>query len=402
MGLLWLAGGAARADVFVLENGGRVSGELLNPTESPREKFVVETPGGGRVTLQRNQVKQRLTVRAAEAEYQKIRPSYPDTVDGHWELAQWCLQERLTAQRETHLKRILELEPDHEEVRRLLGYRRHNGKWLTRDEFMEAQGYRRYKGDWKLPQQIDLIEGKRTEDVAEKEWFQKINRWRGWLNGGERGEQAKQNIEAINDPHAVRALVAAMQDDRRQAARVLFIGVLGRLATPTALKALAACSLDDADDEVRLSCLDQLKTKKTPELVSFYAGKLRPKNSDNVVVNRAAMALGQLNDRSAIGPLIEALVTTHKFKVNTSGGGGGPGSMSSTFGTGAGGKGAPPGAGGLSVGGGPQIITQQLANQPVLDALVALTGVNFAFDKQQWRAWYASQKGNDSIDARRD
>jgi len=39
----------------------------------------------------------------------------------------------------------------------------------------------------------------------------------------------------------------------------------------------------------------------------------------------------------------------------------------------------------------------------VLDALTALTGQNFNFDKQAWKYWYAAQKKTpDSLDARRD
>ena len=43
-----------------------------------------------------------------------------------------------------------------------------------------------------------------------------------------------------------------------------------------------------------------------------------------------------------------------------------------------------------------------MSNQSVLDALVALTGQNFNFDKQAWKYWYAAQKKpRDGLDARR-
>ena len=92
-----------------------------------------------------------------------------------------------------------------------------------------------------------------------------------------------------------------------------------------------------------------------------------------------------MKDPAAIGPLINAVETVHKFKIEKPGG---DNSMTGTFG---GVRGQPPG-GGLSVGEKPTIITRTIQNQAVLDALVALTGKNFNFDKHAWKYWYAEQK----------
>ena len=100
----------AEADVFVLANGGRVVGELLNPSQvPPRETYTIETPAGCRVTLSRSQVKERLRPRPAEIEYEKTRPRYPDTVEGQWALAEWCRENTLLSRRKIHLERIIEL-----------------------------------------------------------------------------------------------------------------------------------------------------------------------------------------------------------------------------------------------------------------------------------------------------
>ena len=92
-----------------------------------------------------------------------------------------------------------------------------------------------------------------------------------------------------------------------------------------------------------------------------------------------------------MGPLIQSLVTTHKYKVTT----GESGQTSTSF--------SNAGPGGLSVGSRTEIITRRLSNRAVLDALVKLTGgVNFGFDEGQWKAWYASQMTHPGLDARRD
>jgi len=332
--------GVAGGEVFVLKHGGRVVGELLDPEQSPRERYTIKTPGGGQIVLAASQVKEVLRQKPHEAEYESIRPRYPDTVEGQWALAEWCREHLLLTQREKHLKRILELDPNNEKARRGLGYSQVDGQWTTQEEAMIRQGYRRYKGRWRLPQEIELMEEERKTDLAEKEWIQKLNRWRGWL-AGDRARIARENILEINDPLAVKSLALALKEDPRDQVRILLIEALARIGTVQAMKTLALYSLQDPIEEVRLTCLDYLKERKDPDVVAYYIGKLRSKA--NGEVNLAAVALREMGDPSAMGPLIDALITSHKFKISSKN----PGQISTTFGTGPGGSGAP---GGLSMG----------------------------------------------------
>jgi len=382
----------AEADVFILANGGRVVGELVNPSQvPPRATYTIETPAGCRVTLSRSQVKERLRPRPAEIEYEKTRPRYPDTVEGQWALAEWCRENTLLAERKIHLERILELAPDHEKARRALGYFLRDGEWTTEEQTRKKDGYIRYKGRWRLPQEKKLAEEQAATKAAQGEWKQKLNRWQEWL-ATNKAPLACENIRKIDDPSAIPALADALKKDSRDQARMLFIEALARIGTPVAVRVVSVQALEDPIEEVRLTCLDYLKQVKGREAADYFIRRLR--SADNVEVNRAAVGLRCLDDRSAIGPLVDALITVHKFKVSS----GNPGQMSTTFGTGAGG--AP---GGLSVGGGPKIITRTLTNQAVLDALISLTdGVNYSFDVGRWKAWYAAQKKHQGVDARRD
>jgi hypothetical protein len=386
----------APAEVFVLTSGGRVTGELVNRDESPRRQFVIQVADGAKVTLDAAQVQQVLRPRPEEIEYERIRPTYADTAAGQWDLAEWCRQHKLKTQRDVHLRRVIELEPNHAEARHALGYSQLDGRWTTRDEVMIQRGYQKYKGKWKLPQEIELLEGKRKQDAAQQEWFQKVKRWRNWL-GTDRDQQAVDNIREISDPVAVKALTAGLRDDKLPAARLLYIEALAKIDTVDAALALAVASIGDPIDEIRLTCLDRLQTKPRPEVVGYYVGKLKDKKSSNELINLAGFALGRMNDPSAIGPLIDVLITVHKFKIVKPGG---DGATTNTFGTGPGGK---AGGGGMSAGGGPTMIQRTFSNQMVLDALVTLTGQNFNFDKQAWKYWYAAQKKPaEAIDARRD
>jgi len=179
----------------------------------------------------------------------------------------------------------------------------------------------------------------------------------------------------------VRALCAALKKERVLSVRTMYIETLAKIGTPEAVKSLAATALEDPMEEVRQSCLDYLEKKPNPEAVAYFVGMLKSK--DNRIVNRAAQALGRMRDPSAIGPLIDALITTHKFKVQ-----GDPNRHSYSFG------GAPSsGPPGFSFGGnGPKIYTQHIPNEAVREALQKLTGKDFNFDKQAWKYWFAAQK----------
>ena len=384
----------ANAEVFVLKNG-RVAGELLNPDESPRQKYVIKTPDGVELTLDKAQVQQVLHPSAAELQYETIRAAYPDTVDGQWKLQQWCMDHKLDSQRKDHLERIIELDPDHAEARRLLGFHRVDGKWMTQREDMEARGYVFYKpaAKWMLPQEVELLEKRKEIDTAEKGWMRRIKTWRGWLETN-RDQTARDELQKIADPAAVKGLKLALAEDARFKCRLLYVDALARLATGDAQEGIAASSLHDASDEVRAACLDYLRQHKSPQIIAYYVGQLKSK--DNVIVNRAAVALGTLGDRSALGPLIDALITNHKFQIVTANSPP-PGGMSTTFGKGPKGNSGT----GMSMGDGPKYFNQNIQNQAVLDALITMTGVNYSFDSRAWHSWYAAQKSREVIDGRR-
>jgi hypothetical protein len=383
----------ARADVFVLKNDGHVRGELVNRDQTPRTTYEVRTPGGGLVTLEADQVKQQVRQSANEMEYDRLRLVAPDTVEGQWSLAEWCREHNLSKQRKPHLERILELDPDHKPAHLGLKHEFLHGRWTTRDEAMQKQGYVKDKaGVWRLPQEIGLADAKKKDELAQKEWFLKIKRWREWLDTG-KADLARENIEAIDDPYATKALSHYLGDETERDPKLLFVDALARINTPISLSTLAWAALNDTDEEVRMFCLDRIVRKGYKASTGMFVQAL--KHKDNEIVNRAGVALGQMKDPATIGPLIDAVVTVHKRVIIR----GQPGQMTTTFGSGPNGGqlsgfsfGAPP----------PEVVTEQFNNPSVLNALVGLTNVNFEYDTHAWKYWLAAQKKPTTLDARRD
>jgi hypothetical protein len=389
--LVALSGGMAGADVIVLENGGRLEGTLLDAKKTPRGKYIVET-AGGRVTLEKSQVKEIIGQTASQEEYEKVRRQYPDTPDGQMALALWCRDHRLPRQRESLLRHVLELDPNHAEAHRLLKHFWVGGQWKSRQQYFEDQGYIQYLGKWMTPQEMELKEAARKTELAEKEWKRKLKTWRGWLEGP-KAQEAIDQFDRISDPFATRALADALASDKDEGYRKRCVEALARIDTPAAWMILCNRMLIDPDDEVRLTCLDYVTERPVPAFTDYFVSRLRDK--ENVVINRAAMALGRLKDRRAIGPLIEVLRTVHIHQVA-------PADPGITSGIGS--MNGGPSSGGFSYGSsGPKLIRKEYTNPEVLSALVTLTGgQNYDFDEAAWKTWHARQKRSLSLNARRD
>jgi hypothetical protein len=381
----------ASAEIFVLDNGGRIEGDVLNPKESPRKRYIIKTAAGAQMTLDKAQVKEVIHRTADEIEYEKVRPRYPDTVEGQWDLAEWCRQQNLTRLRARHLERIIELDPDHEKARQALQYRRVGGEWKTRKQEMEEQGYVSYKGKWRTPQEVAIRERKSKAELAVKEWKRKLKRWREWTEKGREAE-AIQQIEGINDPFAVPALEEALKHEQVEQYRKRYIGVLARIGGPSAWRKLLELAVEDESAEVRLTCLDHLQEHPSESFVEYFISRLNDKS--NPIVNRAANGLARMKSPTAISPLIDHLITQHKRMVEPPSGG-----ISAGFISGPGVSG-----GGLNVGNSPaKVVVENFQNEDVLDALVRLSdGVSFGYEVAAWKTWYAGRKKAQSLNGRRD
>ncbi|MCO6454940.1 MAG: HEAT repeat domain-containing protein [Pirellulaceae bacterium] len=378
-----------RADQLVLQNGGQLPGELRGASPSRPDAVQIQTAHGIRLTLARNQLRQVVRQSAAELEYERRAPRVADTVDRHWRLCEWCLEQGLSAEREAHLRRILQLDPDHVAARHALGYSELNGQWVTQQEQMRSRGYQRHRGRWRLPQEIELEREQASAQQAHLQWLVKLKRWREQLHT-EQASLAARQITEIRDPAAVGALAQGLGQEPLRAVKLLYLTALEGIGSAAALEVLIACSLNDPDTEMFHECVDRLARLKAPLAVPRYIKALEDEN--NVRLNRAAHALGRLGDPHALAPLIQALVTTHKVVV-TPPNAGSADTISSTFGRGTDATGTPLGGTGLSTGGGPLVSYPTVPNTEVLDALVKLSGgQNFGFDQRAWRHWLAQEQ----------
>jgi HEAT repeat protein len=398
---LALSSGLVQAEVFVLSQGGRIRGQWLNRDKDSLEPYEIALDHGARLTLDAWQVQRVLAPETEPAEaspdYQRRLAETADTVEGHWELAEWCRQENLGDQRRLHLQRILELDPHHAAARYGLGYHQFRGRWVRRQDFLESRGYVRHDGRWRLPQEIQLQDERKRIEQAEKDWRIQLRRWRAALASGD-ARDAYQGLATLDDPLAVPALRGLLHEEWSRQVKLMYVAALGRIGGPAAAGTLVETSLNDPDEEVFHECIAQLVRTRPPHITQSYVEALRDNN--NIKVNRAAYALARLGDRSCLSPLIDALTTTHYLVLP------GRGNMhTASFISPAGPEQAAPlGGTGLSAGDQTSVIPWTVNNDQVLQALIRLAGVNFSFDQSVWRYWLANENRRQPpvIEPRRD
>jgi hypothetical protein len=384
-GLAVFCPAALRADVYELKDGGQVVGATVERGDDG--VFTIRTGDGAEVKLDRSLVQRIIAQNDAALEYERRSRKTPDTAEAHRELAAWCRENKLLAEADHHLARVAQLDPTDEQALRSLGYMRVGNRWLTRDEVMVERGMVFYEGKWRTKQDVAIRERDKQAENTNVDWLKNIRLWRGWLDNRrpERVAEAEALIRAINDPEAAPALARVLNGENDRDVFELLLDVLGPLDHSIAVQTLVAYTLDPAiKADIRDKCLDYLIHRNRPVQIFPYVQALKSK--DNVVVNRAGYALGRIADEAAISPLIDALVTKHKYQVDM-----GP-EMTASAG------------GGLSVGGGGiKIFEKEEQNERVLQALMKLSGnQNFEYDEPAWRAWFVDRQMRKQYNSRRD
>ncbi|MBX3439560.1 MAG: HEAT repeat domain-containing protein [Planctomycetaceae bacterium] len=406
----------ALADVVRLKNGGEVRGTVETAVAGQAATdLTVTTLTGARVTLRRDDV-QFVTRRSLKIEeYETRAREMTPTVDAHWELAEWCRENRLPRQREEQLQRILELETDHEAARRGLGYTRHGEQWMTRHEVMQADGYVRHNGRYVTRQELELIEKTQVQRDAEQEWLSKVRLWFAWATGSHAGRRTEgmQQLHEIRDPNAIHALAKLMADHDDPQVRRLFVDILGRMQGAAPVAPLVRRSLVDSDATIRTAAMSAIDPAQHKGARTLYVESLR--NELRLIVCRAAVALGVIGDRYSVPPLIDALVTEHRYRVTYQ-------EQTPSFAVGADGSIGFPGStsglpadveflartGQLPYGAvvlpppgrtvtKSTIIKRREENMEVLGALKNLTGQDYGFDQRSWGLWWAASQNGANV-----
>ncbi len=410
-GLCLLAlGGRLHADLIKLKNGGELRGRVEDGRQQSGDEgpTTIRTLSGTQIVVEPAEI-EFITRRPLKVErYETLARATPDTVEDQWELAEWCRKNRLTTQRDTHLQRVVELDPDHEQAHRALGHMQQDGEWTSRDEIMQAQGYVRHKGRYVSAQELEIIQRNESDRKAESAWHKKIRLWYGWLDRPNRQAQGEARLRAVKHPDAVRGLEHFFAEEEDPARRSMYVEILSQIPGDKPVEPLVRQSLQDPESRLRRAALDGISADQVDAAYQHYLEALSDKA--NVVLQRAATALGEIGNLQAVPHLIDALVTTHKYRVRVA-----DDSSTITFGK----------DGSFRIGGQPVALPPAIAiglrtgqfpdgvivlpsqtprrtrvvtvrreheNSEVRAALNKLTGQRFGYNQRDWALWWAAQK----------
>ena len=380
-------GASVQAEQTVLlRDGGSLTAESLDQSG---DAIVVNSAAGVVWTFQADAVAPPPLRAAALVEYENLAPQVEDSPAGHWQMAEWCRDMRLRSRRESHLRRVVELEPDHADARKALGYSRVGDQWMTREERMAAEGYIYYEGKYRTQQEIDHMQAGAAITEDQNAWRRKLKIYERMMDRG-KFAAAERNIAAIEDPAAAVPLAEKLSEANNFDVRLMYIDAIGKLYELSGAGAapLVDNTLYEEDNELRLTCLDHLARRKNEAVVERFVETL--KSEENYIINRAAEALEELEAMTAVPALVDALVTRHSRTVVDVG---------PQYNIGFDNQ----GGGGISAGRRPtRTIVEDVNNESVLSALVVLTGQDFGFNQRLWRSWLEAQDPNVEIDLRRD
>jgi len=375
----------AFGEIFSLRTGGTVEGTLRLPYDDERKIWHIETKEGIVLELEHRTAVSRIFNDPSRqlVSYENASPFYENTVENHWDLARKCKTYNLNRQAELHYRQVIELDPDHAEARKALGYTNYNGVWLTKEEERSGRGYVFKNGKWVTSQQSALDENRLQQKQENSYWKKEMARLVDALHGRDTKAAVKE-MYAIRDGAAIPVIADCLRNEKDADLRIIYLKTLEKIGTADALLVIASVSMDDPVGEVRATCMDLLK--QHPGMTRYYTRFLHV--SDNAMVNQAGQMLERLGNKDAIPELINALVTKHTETVVAG---------SSGYNIGFDNR----GGSGLNLGTSETKVTKDMKNQDVLRALKKLTGVDYGYDIPAWLDWYRNQRRVSNYNSRR-
>lgn len=385
-----LCHGFVQGEIFSLRSGGTIEGIIQTPYEMNQKVWNIKTKEGVLLELEHRRAVTKIYKDPAKTlvSYERSVPFYENTVENHLALAEKCKTFKLTDKANLHYRQIIELDPDHAEARKQLGYRNFNGIWLTREEERESLGYVYKNRRWVTTQQATIEEDTKLQKQENFFWKKEVERIVKGLHGRNHREFAKE-LQSIRDERAAGPIIEQLRSENDADLRIVYLKALKKIGSTDALYAIAAASMFDSVEEVRITALDLLK--ETAGVTRYYTRFLHDPNSSNDDINQAAVMLEKLGSRAAIAELINALITVHKETVTE-------GSAENEYNVSIDKKGK---SGGLSLGQKTKIINHHVRNTSVHRALKRITGEDFGYDIDQWNDWYKNQRRVTQYNSRR-
>jgi hypothetical protein len=188
---------------------------------------------------------------AARARYEELRTRTPETAAAQWKLALWCEQNGLTVEAYTHLTSVAQLDPKREAAWRKLGFKKHDGRWMSDAQIAEDE----------------------EQKKADKVWAPLFKKWHKDIHGGKNQAEAEAAIARVGDPRAVPSAYREFAGGGERDQTIL-IQVLGQIDSPQASKALAMLAVYGQTPEIRRRATETLRGRREEEFLGFLVAMM--------------------------------------------------------------------------------------------------------------------------------
>jgi hypothetical protein len=389
-------------DSVILKSGSTLSGVIKSEgVDDDGRKFIIfETDDNGLLKLDIARMVHRGKMHKIDdidKEYNQHISSLKDVPDAHWELYEWCGDQpsgsvRFKDQRQFHLERIMELDPNDDGAKRKLGYSyiREDDRWVPEKRYHQSLGYEKRGTGWAPMKQRDVDH--RYNQINSAQGNRK-SAFRVWTKEARKPNpnvaSLRSELFRICDATAVPIIFDALKEEPNPALRALYIDAIGRVPSQVALNALCVVAVEDSvagnrEKALALLSQDQYPNNSAVAVLSTYLA-----NELNAFVRRAAFGIGELGEPSATLPLVAALVTRHVVQ---------PAGQEGRMQFGIGGDGN---LNNFSTGGDTKAKMQDIPNQEVVNALTKITKQHFGFNAAAWKNWYIGNHTHVTIKVRR-
>ncbi|MFT5301089.1 MAG: hypothetical protein ACI87E_005297 [Mariniblastus sp.] len=335
----------------------------------------------------------------ADREYNSLLMNMSDEPNAHWTLYEWLDNQpksvaRFPDQLRFHLERIVELDPNDVKAKRKLGMRLIDSqdRWVPELQYFNSIGFEKSGTSWAPIRQAEVsrqhqtilaINGERKSSFSL--WLKK---WRKSPNARYLQAELYQFCDAPAVPYIYDEWIN--EDDPRK--RSMYIYAIGRVPSRVAQNALCEISINDTVIANRENAMVQLaqehysKAGTVAYLSRFLPSPGRSSTPPRSQILRAAFAIGEMGDESAVLKLTPALITTHQVQAGDQ-----PGRT----------KVGTDNTGTFNFGGDTAPVNRSFQNDDVVAALRKLTNEDFGFDELAWKRWYIENHTHHDIQLRR-
>ncbi|MEM9367774.1 MAG: HEAT repeat domain-containing protein [Planctomycetota bacterium] len=380
------------ADTVQLSGGGHVSGDVRAIGEGNDRYVIVQMDPDLVVAIAGTHVT-RIVTNDQLARYKDLFHRAGNDAERNYQLSLWCKENNLDRQAHFHLAKTVRLEPNHKLARAALGYVKEQNEWVSYETSQRRQGMVKVQTRWVLPEALADLTAREESNLQSKLWIKKLDRLVSKALRGDR--EALAAINAIADPMAATAIAAQLEPSAKRnqprSLRLTWVRLLAKLQAGPAVATLAKTGLLDQDDVVREEARRLAMEINPVSTAASYRNWLRSPSVKQV--RAAASALQDYADPADAMEYVDALVTVVKKKIQQ-----GPGQGRTQAGFGSGG-----GLGGFAAGGTVIEKDQRYTNPEVLSLVKSVApGIDYGYDQQKWRRYFASLMNPPVSDLRRD